>query len=61
MNISIDNEKDSFSEIKVNGYTGYSIEETDYSYIIWSDGVSLYRLTGNIPLEKIKSIAESIQ
>ena len=59
--LSIDNEAESFAPISINGHKGYSAEEPTYSYIIWSDGVSLYRLTGNIPLEKIKSIAESIQ
>lgn len=61
MSLSIDNEPESFAPISINGHKGYSVEEPTYSYIIWSDGVSLYFLTGNIPLEKIKSIAESIQ
>ena len=61
MSLSIDNEPESFAPISIHGNKGYSVEEPTYSYIIWSDGVSLYRLTGNIPLEKIKSIAESIQ
>ena len=60
MSLSIDNEPESFAPISIHGNKGYSVEEPTYSYIIWSDGVSLYRLTGNIPLEKIKSIAESI-
>ena len=59
--LSIDNEAESFAPISINGHKGYSAEEPTYSYIIWSDGVSLYCLTGNIPLEKIKSMAESIQ
>ena len=61
MNISIDNEKDSFSEIKVNGYTGYSVEETDYSYIIWSDGISVYSISSNRSLAELFGIAESIK
>ncbi len=61
MSLSIDNEPESFAPISINGHKGYSAEELTYSYIIWSDGVSLYRLTGNIPLEKMKSIAESIK
>lgn len=61
MSLSIDNEPESFAPISIHGNKGYSVEEPTYSYIIWSDGVSLYFLTGNIPLEKIKSIAESIQ
>lgn len=61
MSLSIDNEAASFAPIRIRGHKGYSAEELTYSYIIWSDGVSLYHLTGNIPLEKIKSIAESIQ
>ena len=61
MSLSIDNEPESFAPISIHGNKGYSVEEPTYSYIIWSDGISLYFLTGNIPLEKIKSIAESIK
>lgn len=61
MSLSIDNEPESFAPISIHGNKGYSAEEATYSYIIWSDGVSLYRLTGNVPLEIIKRIAESIQ
>lgn len=60
MSLSIDNEEESFSEIRINGHIGYSIEETEYSYIIWTDGVSIYRLLGNISLIELQKIGESV-
>ncbi len=56
--LGIDNVKrESCNAISINGHKGYSAEEPTYSYIIWSDGVSSYRLTGsNISFRKNKRI-----
>lgn len=61
MNLSLDNEAESFAEIEINGHRGYSVDEPEYSAITWSDGVSLYTISGNISLQELIPIAESIE
>ena len=61
MSLSIDNEAESFAPITINGHKGYSAEEPTYSYIIWSDGISLYTMMSNISFNETVKIAESIK
>lgn len=60
MNLSIDNESHSFSEISLNGHKGYSIEEDGYSFITWEKDLSLYTLSSNIAYEALFEIAKTI-
>lgn len=61
MGLSINNESDSFSEIKVNGYKGYAIKEATAPYIVWSDGEYLFYISGNVPYELLMKMAESVE
>lgn len=61
MGLSINNESDSFSEIKVNGYKGYAIKEAVAPYIVWSDGEYLFYISGNVSYDILLEMAESVE
>ncbi len=57
----MDNEDGNFEQITIHGHKGYAIVKGDNPYISWSDGISLYYLSGNVPYELLKEMAESIK
>ena len=59
--LSLDNEDGNFEQITIHGHKGYAIVKGDNPYISWSDGISLYYLSGNVPYELLKEMAESIK
>ena len=61
MGLSIDNDDENFAQIEVNGSKGYAATEDAVSFIVWSDGISLYTISGNISLDALFTLAESIQ
>ena len=61
MSLSIDNDDENFAQIEVNGFKGYAATEDAVSFIVWSDGISLYTISGNISLDELFAFAESIQ
>ena len=61
MSLSIDNDDENFAQIEVNGFKGYAATEDAVSFIVWSDGISLYTISGNISLDELYAFAESIQ
>lgn len=61
MGLSIDNDDENFAQIEVNGSKGYAATEDAVSFIVWSDGISLYTISGNISLDELFAFAESIQ
>ncbi len=61
MGLSIDNDDENFAQVEVNGSKGYAATEDAVSFIIWSDGISLYTISGNISLDELYAFAESIQ
>ncbi len=61
MSLSIDNDDESFMQISINGYKGYARTEGIEPYIIWSDGIYLYYLSGSVPFALLLEMAESIK
>ena len=61
MGLSIDNDDENFAQIEVNGSKGYAATEDAVSFIVWSDGISLYTISGNISLDALFAFAESIR
>lgn len=59
--LSLDNEDGNFEQITIHGHKGYAIVKGNSLYISWSDGISLYYLSGNVPYELLKEMAESIK
>ncbi len=60
--ISIDNDDPSFKEIEINGYKGYCKNEDGDSFIIWTDGNSLFQLVAyEKQLDILVEMAESIE
>lgn len=60
MSLSIDNDDEGFTEIRINGYKGYAITKGSSPYIIWSDGEYLYSLNGNVMYEILNKMAQSL-
>lgn len=61
MGLSIDNDDEGFIEISVNGYKGYARTTGMSPYMIWSDGVCLYYLSGDVSYELLEEMAASIK
>lgn len=61
MSISVDSDDDEFTQITVNGYKGYAIQLEDNPYIVWTDDVCLYQLSGTVPYAVLEKMAESIE
>ena len=61
MSISVDSDDDEFTQITVNGYKGYAIKREDNPYMVWTDDVCLYQLSGNVPYAVLEEMAESIK
>ncbi len=61
MSISVDSDDDEFTQITVNGYKGYAIKLEENPYMVWTDGVCLYQLSGNVPYAILERMAESVE
>lgn len=61
MGLSIDNDDEGFTEISVNGYKGYARTTGMSPYMMWSDGVCLYYLSGDVSYELLEKMAASIK
>ena len=57
MSISVDSDDDEFTQITVNGYKGYAIKLEENPYMVWTDGVYLYQLSGNVPYAILERMA----
>lgn len=53
-------EADSVEEYKSNGKTFYIFSNAESSVMVWSDGISLYRIWGELTTAEIKSIVDSV-
>lgn len=60
MGLGLDNETGDLREVKVNGHKGYAYSGKDNNTLIWSNGIYLFNLGGNCPMEVIEEIAGKI-
>ena len=49
--VSLDNEAADFYEIQINGYKGYAYSKNGNVALSWTDGISMYYITGNCDIE----------
>ena len=61
MGLSIDSDDDEFVQITMNGYKGYAFKDDKSPYIIWTDGIYLYQLSGDVSYDILEKMAESIK
>ena len=61
MGLSIDSDDDEFVQITMNGYKGYAFKDDKSPYIIWTDGIYLYQLSGDVSYDTLEKMAESIK
>lgn len=57
MSLSIDNENAEISEIKVNGYKGYSYKKNETNMLIWTDGIYLYTIQGTCEMTILEDMS----
>ena len=60
MSLSLDNEDADFYEVTVNGYKGYGYSKLGNNALTWSDGISLFDLTGTCEMEILQDMAKTI-
>lgn len=58
--LSIDNDDNSFTRTSVHGWQGYMSEKNKDVFIIWSDGIYLYTLSGNCNIDILWQMADSL-
>ena len=61
LSMSINNEDNNFQETMINGYKGYTSHKEQNSHVVWCDGVSCFELIGNVDLEMLMAMAETIE
>ena len=59
-NIGIDNENTEYRYVLVNSYKGYLYSKNGNCALIWTNGISLYQLTGNCKVDILEEMAESL-
>lgn len=59
--LSIDNDDREFEEVEINGVKGYACDKDSDGYLIWCDGIYLYSLSGNVPMDVLWSMAEDLK
>lgn len=59
--LSIDSDDKGFRETTVNGFKGYISDQRSNVFLIWSDGIYLYTLSGNCSPDILWEMAEEIK
>jgi len=63
--LGITNHDTTVSDMEINGYSGlcfaYNVNGIQYYTLLWCDSEYRYEVTGNIPLDELTVIAESIK
>ncbi|HHV50344.1 MAG TPA: DUF4367 domain-containing protein [Clostridiales bacterium] len=58
---SVDIENDKYTEIEVNGFSGYHFYEKEINNMIWQDGKYVYILKSTLGKDEMIKIAESLK
>ena len=61
MGLSINNSDKEFQETTVNGWKGYMISKKGDVFLIWSDGLYLYTLTGDCSIDILWQMAADVE
>ena len=58
--MSLDNEDAEFYEVDISGHKGYAYSKNGTNALTWSDGTSLFDISGNCEMEVLQEMAWSI-
>ena len=61
MGLSINNSDKEFQETTVNGWKGYMSSKKGDVFLIWSDGLYLYTLTGDCSIDILLQMAADVE
>ena len=61
MGLSINNSDKEFQETTVNGWKGYMSSKKGDAFLIWSDGLYLYTLTGDCSIDILWQMAADVE
>ena len=61
MGLSINNSDKEFQETTVNGWKGYMSSKKGVVFLIWSDGLYLYTLTGDCSIDILLQMAADVE
>lgn len=58
--LSIDNDDEGFRETTINGFKGYVSDKEPNTFLVWSNGIYLYTITGNCPIDVLWRMTEEL-